>query len=69
MSSKRDEPKKAYTLVEAARVASVGESTLRAAMDRGDLPKRFPSTRPVVLASDLDKWLESLPTEPPVASV
>jgi hypothetical protein len=57
--------KKAYTIPEAAEVASIGESTLKAAIERGDLPRRYPSTRPVILASDLDKWLESLPTESP----
>lgn len=57
--------KKAFTIPQAAEVASVGESTLKAAIDRGDLPRRYPSTRPVILASDLDKWLESLPTDPP----
>lgn len=57
--------KKGYTIPEAAAVASVGESTLRAAIKRGDLPQRYPSTRPVILASDLDNWLESLPTEAP----
>lgn len=57
--------KKGFTLPEAADVASVGLSTLKAAVDRGDLPKRYPSGRPIILASDLDAWLESLPTEPP----
>lgn len=57
--------KKAYTIPEAAEVASVGESTLKAAITSGDLPRRYPSTRPIILESDLDKWLESLPTEAP----
>lgn len=57
--------KKAYSLPEAAEVASVGLSTLKAAIERGDLPKRYPSGRPIVLATDLEKWLESLPTEAP----
>lgn len=57
--------KKGYTIPEAAAVASIGESTLKAAIDRGDLPRRYPSTRPIILASDLDKWLESLPTQAP----
>lgn len=57
--------KKAFSLPEAAEVASVGLSTLKAAIDRGDLPKRYPSGRPIVLATDLEKWLESLPTEAP----
>jgi hypothetical protein len=68
VSAKHEDAKKAYTIPEAAKVASVGESTLKAATDRGDLPKRYPSSRPVILASDLDKWLESLPTESPKSS-
>lgn len=65
MNKKKDDAKKAFTIPEAAIVASVGETTLKAATDRGDLPKRYPSSRPIILASDLDKWLESLPTEAP----
>lgn len=60
-----DYGKLAFTIPEAAAVASVGESTLRAAIDRGDLPRRYPSNRPIILASDLEKWLLFLPTEPP----
>jgi hypothetical protein len=60
-----DHRKHAFTIPEAAAVASVGESTLRAAIKRGDLPQRYPSTRPVILASDLDNWLQSLPSDPP----
>lgn len=33
--------------------------------DTGGFPRRYPSTRPIILASDLVKWLESLPTEAP----
>jgi excisionase family DNA binding protein len=62
---KTERDKKAYTIPEAAKVTSVGESTLKDAIDRGDLPKRYPSSRPIILESDLDKWLESLPTERP----
>lgn len=57
--------KKGFTLPEAAEIASVGLSTLKAAIDKGELPKRYPSGRPIILASDLDAWLESLPTEAP----
>ena len=60
-----DYGKLAFTIPEAAAVASVGESVLRRAIKSGDLPQRYPSTRPVILASDLDNWLESLPTEAP----
>jgi hypothetical protein len=57
--------KLSFTIPEAADVTSIGETTLKAAIDRGDLLKRYPSGRPVVLATDLQSYLESLPTEKP----
>ena len=51
----------AYTIPEAADASGVGETVLRDAIERGDIPRRYPSTRPVVLASDLLAWLEALP--------
>lgn len=58
----------AYTIPDAAEAAGVGETVLRDAIDKGDLPRRYPSARPVILATDLQEWLESLPHERPGSS-
>jgi hypothetical protein len=64
-AKKRQAPieRKAYTLAEAAAVAGVGLTVIKEACDRGDLIKRYPTSRPVILADDLESWLRSLPTE------
>lgn len=55
--------KKAYSLDEAAAACGVSVRTLRDAITSGDLlvkgagPKR---SKPIVLAADLDAWLDSL---------
>lgn len=63
--SKRPAPveRKAYTLPEAAIVCGVGLTVIKEAADRGDLIKRYPSSRPVILADELDAWLKSRPTD------
>lgn len=55
----------AFTLPEAAEVAGVGVTAIKEAADRGELLKRYPTSRPVILAEDLEAWLRSLPTERP----
>ena len=53
----------AYTLPEAAVVAGVGITVIKEACDRGDLIKRYPTSRPVIRVADLEAWMENLPTE------
>lgn len=64
-AKKRQAPmeRKAYTLAEAAAVCGVGLTVIKEACDRGDLIKRYPTSRPVILADELDSWLKSRPTE------
>lgn len=57
--------RKAYTLPEAALVAGVGLTVIKEAADSGELIKRYPTSRPVILAAELDDWLKSRPTEKP----
>lgn len=56
---------RAWKIPQLKEVVNIGETTLKQAIDRGDLLKRYPSSHPVVIESDLDSWLESLPTEKP----
>lgn len=55
----------AYTIPDAAAASGVSDKTLRRAIAKGDLPVRYPTARPVVLADDLHAWLANTPTEPP----
>jgi len=55
----------AYSLEDAAKVAGYHISTLKRAIDDGFLSKKYANRRPVILHKELEKWLESLPTEPP----
>lgn len=55
----------AYTYQEAAAAVGVSVDIIRRAVARGDLVPRYPSSRPVLPASEMQAWLEHLPTEPP----
>lgn len=60
------DPKKlAYTYEQAAEAVGVSARTLRRFVDRGDLAAKYINTKPVILASELEAWLESLPSEGP----
>lgn len=54
----------AYTYAAAASATGISERIIREAVYRGDLIASFPSARPVIIASELERWLASLPHEP-----
>ena len=56
-------PKIAFNLVEAAQATGVSDKTIRRAVACGDLPVKYPTSRPVVMADDLRAWVESAPSE------
>ena len=58
-------PKLAYTIPEAARAVSYSVETIRLALRHGDLRASYANTKPVVRASELQRWLDSLPDEEP----
>jgi hypothetical protein len=61
-----EKPKLAYSVAEAAAASGLSESTIRAAYRSGALPVRYPTKgacKPVVLARDLQAWLDHAPTE------
>lgn len=59
--------KKAYTYEQAAEAIGVSVRTIRRIVHNGDLVPRYPTAKPVLLAQDLDDYLENLPTEAPKA--
>jgi hypothetical protein len=55
--------KLAFTLPEAAEIAGTSVSVLRRKIANNDLTARYIDTKPVILASELESWLNALPTE------
>jgi hypothetical protein len=54
-----------YSLTGAAVATSLSESSIDAAIRAGILPIRRYGNRTLILARDLNRWLESLPTDRP----
>ena len=52
----------AYSIAETCAVARVGRTSIYEAINRGELIARKRGRRTVILADDLRRWLESLPT-------
>jgi hypothetical protein len=57
--------KLAYSIPEAAEMASTSVSVLRRKIAAHDIAVRYVGTKPVILAEELKAWLEALPTEAP----
>lgn len=60
------ERKKAYSLAEAGKQAGdVSISTIRRHIAAGDLTVKYIGSKPVILETELESWLEHLPEEAP----
>ena len=59
------EKRKAYTIAGAAEEYSVSTDTLRAHIKAGNLAVKYPSSKPVIAAEELDAWFAALPSEAP----
>jgi len=57
--------KLAYSLPEAAEIASTSVAVLRRKIAANDITVRYIGHKPVILAEELTAWLEALPTEAP----
>lgn len=53
----------AYSVEGAAKATSIGETRIKEAAKRGDLVVHYNGNRPVILATDLVEWIETMPTE------
>lgn len=49
--------KLSYTLREAAAASGYSEKTIRRAINAGNLPVYYPTSRPTILVEDLRTWL------------
>lgn len=57
--------KLALSIEEAAEASGYSVDTIRRAIRNNSLIARYANTKPVVLVSELQDWLESLATESP----
>lgn len=57
--------KLAYTYQEAATAVGVSVRSLQRLVERGDLAVKYIGTKPVIRASELNDWVEALPSELP----
>jgi hypothetical protein len=55
----------AYTLAGAAEATGYSLSIIKQVIDKGDLTRRYANRKPIILATELQAWLDSLPYEPP----
>ena len=51
----------AYTISQTAQVSALSRSEIYRAINRGDLIARKRGKRTLILAQDLQRWLDSLP--------
>lgn len=56
-------PRYALTRAEAAASVGLSEKTIQRAVDSGDLVQHFSGSKPLIRVTDLEAWVESLPTE------
>lgn len=55
----------AFTIEEAAEATGYSTDTIRRALRNSDMTARYANSKPVILATELQEWAESLPTEAP----
>jgi len=55
----------AYSIEEAAAAVGYSTDSIRRAIRNNDLVARYANSKPIILASELQEWAESLPTEAP----
>ena len=57
--------KLSYSIEEAAEATGYSTDTIRRALRSSDLVARYANSKPTILATELQGWLEALPTEAP----
>lgn len=54
--------KLAYSIEEAAEATGYSTDTVRRAIRNNDLSVKYANSKPVILASELESWLNALPS-------
>jgi hypothetical protein len=57
--------KLAFSIEEAATATGYSTDSIRKAIRNNDLSVKYANSKPVILASELESWLNALPSEPP----
>lgn len=57
--------KLAYSIPAAAEAVDLSVSSIRDAIDRGDLRPKYPNRKPIIPAAELERWIASLSEEKP----
>ena len=57
--------KLSFSIEEAATATGYSTDTIRRAIRNNDLAVKYANSKPVVLASELESWLNALPSEAP----
>lgn len=57
--------KLSYTFKEAAEATGYSTDVIRREVAKGNLAARYANTKPVILADELNSWLNALPAEAP----
>ena len=55
----------AFSIEEAAEATGYSTDTIRRALRNSDMTASYANSKPVILATELQEWLEALPTEAP----
>ena len=55
----------AYDIAGAARAIGQSVATIKRAIELGDLTRRYPNRKPIILHDDLYEWAHSLPVDKP----
>ena len=57
--------KLAFSIEEAAAATGYSTDSIRKAIRNNDLAVKYANSKPVILATELQEWLEALPPQPP----
>jgi len=55
----------AYTFAEAAEATGYGLTVIKVAVRHNDILPSYANSKPVIHRDELDRWVKSLPSEPP----
>lgn len=57
--------KLSYSIEEAAAATGYSTDSIRKAIRNNDLCVKYANSKPIILATELQEWLEALPSEAP----
>ena len=60
--------KLAYSIPNLAAAVDLSVSTVREHIDAGNLVPAYPNTKPIIMRSEAERWLRSLPPERPMTT-